>query len=232
MKRVLVIQHEPFEGPGTLREALAGRELRLLRTFAGDEVPKSLDEDGLVVLGGGMGVYDRDRLPHLKNEIALCAAATASAKPILGICLGSQLLAAALGAAVGKAPRKEIGWYGVTVLREGRPDPLFDVLPRRFSAFHWHGDAFTLPEGAVPLAATALTPLQAFRAGRRAWGIQFHLETDEQVLLAMLAGGSADLREAGADAGRIRARARDELPRLRERALAVFSRWADLLDAP
>src|SRR5205823_14574663 len=116
MKRVLVIQHEPFEGPGTLREALAGRELRLLRTFAGDEVPKSLDEDGLVVLGGGMGVYDRDRLPHLKNEIALCAAATASAKPILGICLGSQLLAAALGAAVGKAPRKEIGWYGVTVL--------------------------------------------------------------------------------------------------------------------
>jgi GMP synthase (glutamine-hydrolysing) len=228
MKRILVVQHEEFEGPGTLREALAGRDLRLVRTFAGEPVPRTLAEDALVVLGGGMGVYDRDRLPHLADEIALCAAAMSQAKPILGICLGSQLLAAALGAAVGKAPRKEIGWYEVKLLSEARGDALFDALPRRFPAFHWHGDAFTLPEGAVPLASTALTPLQAFRAGTRAWGIQFHLETDEQVLEAMLSGGGAELREAGADAGRIRLRAREELSQLRERALAVFARWADL----
>jgi GMP synthase (glutamine-hydrolysing) len=229
MKRVLVIQHEPSEGPGTLGEALAGVELRIVRTFAGDPVPTDMMEDGLVVLGGGMGVYDKDRLPHLRDEIALCATVVARGKPVLGICLGSQILAAALGAAVGKAPRKEIGWHGVTVLPEARGDPLFDALPRRFSAFHWHGDAFTLPEGTVPLASTALTPLQAFRAGPRAWGIQFHLETDAQVLEAMLAQGDADLREAGADASRIRARAQDELPQLRERALAVFSRWAAML---
>jgi GMP synthase (glutamine-hydrolysing) len=152
-----------------------------------------------------------------------------AAKPVLGICLGSQLLAAALGAAVGKAPRKEIGWYEVTLRPEARSDALFDVLPRRFPAFHWHGDAFTLPEGAVPLAASALTPLQAFRKGERAWGIQFHLETDEQVLEAMLSGGAAELHEAGVDAVRIRQRAREELLQLRERALAVFSRWSDLI---
>jgi len=228
MRRVLVVQHEEFEGPGTLREALAGRDLRFVRTFAGDPVPRALAEDALVVLGGGMGVYDRDRLPHLGDEIALCAAAMSGAKPVLGICLGSQLLAASLGAAVGKAPRKEIGWYGVTLLPDARGDALFDALPRRFPAFHWHGDAFTLPEGALPLASTAMTPLQAFRMGARAWGIQFHLETDEQVLEAMLSGGAGELREAGADAGRIRTRAREELPQLRERALAVFGRWADL----
>jgi GMP synthase (glutamine-hydrolysing) len=225
MQRVLVVQHEPFEGPGTLREALAGRELRFVRTFAGDPIPRSLEEDALVVLGGGMGVYDQDRLPHLRDEIALCAATMKSAKPILGICLGSQILAAALGAAVGKAPRKEIGWHGVTVLPEADGDPLFQALPKRFPAFHWHGDAFTLPSGAVPLAATAMTPLQAFRKGPRAWGIQFHLETDEQVLEAMLAAGGEELREAGADAAAIRARAREELSSLRERALAVFARW-------
>jgi GMP synthase (glutamine-hydrolysing) len=229
VKRVLVVQHEEFEGPGTLREALAGCDLRFIHTFAGDPVPRALEEDALVVLGGGMGVYDRDRLPHLGDEIALCAAAVSAAKPVLGICLGSQLLAAALGAAVGKAPRKEIGWYEVTLRPEARSDALFDVLPRRFPAFHWHGDAFTLPEGAVPLAASALTPLQAFRKGERAWGIQFHLETDEQVLEAMLSGGAAELHEAGVDAGRIRQRAREELLQLRERALAVFSRWSDLI---
>ena len=229
MKRVLVLQHEPFEGPGTLRDALAGCELRFVRTFAGDPVPARLAEDGLVVLGGGMGVYDRDRLPHLADEIALCASAVAAAKPVLGICLGSQLLAASLGAVVGKAPRKEIGWHGVTVLPEARGDPLFDLLPRRFAAFHWHGDAFTLPPGAVPLASTTLTPLQAFRVGGSAWGVQFHLETDEQVLDAMLSGGEPELREEGIDAARIRDRARAELSGLRERALAVFARWKAFL---
>ena len=231
MKRVLVVQHEEFEGPGTLREALAGWQLHFVRTFAGDVVPRTLEEDALVVLGGGMGVYDRDRLPHLGDEIALCRAAMTAAKPVLGICLGSQLLAAALGGVVGKAERKEIGWHGVTLLPEARGDPLFDALPRTFSAFHWHGDAFTLPGGAVPLASSTMTPLQAFRMAERAWGIQFHLETDEQVLEAMLSGGAAELREAGVDTDRIRTRAREELPRLRERALAVFRRWVELVPA-
>jgi GMP synthase (glutamine-hydrolysing) len=228
MKRVLVVQHEEFEGAGTLGDALAGRDLRLLRTFAGDPVPRTLEEDALVVLGGGMGVYDCDRLPYLGDEIALCAAAMSLAKPVLGICLGSQLLAAALGAKVRKAERKEIGWYEVSLLPGARGDALFDALPQRFPAFHWHGDAFTLPDGAVPLAATAMTPLQAFRAGPRAWAIQFHLETDEEVLEAMLSTGAAELGEAGADDARIRAGAGEELPQLRRRALAVFGRWADL----
>ena len=229
MKRVLIVQHEPFEGPGTLRDALGGCELRLVRTFAGDPVPAGLKEDGLVVLGGGMGVYEAGRYPHLRDEIDLLRAAVAKGQPVLGICLGSQLLAAASGGAVAKAPRKEIGWFGVDLLPGARGDALFTGAPASFTAFHWHGDAFTLPEGAMPLAASAMTPLQAFRQGPRAWGVQFHLETDEQVLTAMLESDAGELREAGADPGAVRARAAAELPRLRELALRIFGRWADLL---
>ncbi|HYR20086.1 MAG TPA: type 1 glutamine amidotransferase [Myxococcales bacterium] len=229
MKRVLVLQHEAFEGPGTLGEALSGCELRVVCTFAGDPVPARLAEDGLVVLGGGMGVYEADRHPHLREEMSLLQDAVRSGRPVLGICLGSQLLAAALGAQVAKAPRKEIGWFEVDLLPGATDDALFAGAPASFAAFHWHGDAFALPAGAVPLAATAMTPLQAFRAGPRAWGIQFHLETDRQVLEAMLTSGAEELRDTGADAARILARAAAELPRLRALALQVFARWAALL---
>jgi len=229
VKRVLLIQHEPFEGPGTLRDALSGCDLRLVRTFAGDPVPTTLAEDGLVVLGGGMAVYEADCHPHLEDELRLLQAASNAGRPVLCICLGSQLLAAALGGSVAKAPRKEIGWFDVSPLPAARDDALFAGSPASFAAFHWHGDAFTLPGGAVPLAASAMTPLQAFRMGPRAWGIQFHLETDAQVLDAMLDSGAEDLRDAGADAAAIRASAAAELPRLRDLALRIFGRWVALL---
>jgi GMP synthase (glutamine-hydrolysing) len=229
VRRVLVVQHEQFEGPGTLAQALSGCELRIVRTYAGEAVPGALDAEGLVVLGGGMGVYEADRYPHLRDEMRLLGDSVRAARPVLGICLGSQLLAAALGGEVAKAPRKEIGWFGVELLSGARDDALFSASPTAFTAFHWHGDTFTLPRGAVPLAASALTPLQAFRAGPRAWGVQFHLETDDQVLDAMLGSGDAELSGAGVDASAIRARAPSELPRLRRLALDVVSRWAALL---
>jgi GMP synthase (glutamine-hydrolysing) len=229
VKSVLLIRHEPFEGPGTLTEALAGFDLRVVQTFAGESVPRSLDCDGLVVLGGAMGVYEADRYPHLTDEMRLLGGAVRAGRPVLGICLGSQLLAAALGGTVGKAPRKEIGWYDVELLPEARDDALFANAPRSFTAFHWHGDAFTLPKGAVPLARSTMTPLQAFRAGPRAWGVQFHLETDAHVLDAMLDSGGAELTDANVDAAAVRARAAAELPRVRALALDVFSRWAALL---
>lgn len=220
---MIVIQHEPGEGPGTLAPFLAGA--RLVRTFAGDRVPE--DPDALLVLGGGMGVYDQERLPHLREEILLLRRSVEGGFPVLGICLGSQLLAAALGGTVAKARQKEIGFYRVRLLEAAREDPLFAAAPADFVAFHWHGDAFTLPPGAVPLASSTLTPLQAFRFGARAWGIQFHLETDEEVLGAMLAGED-ELREAGVEAGRLRAEAVRELPRLQGIAGTVFSRFAAL----
>jgi GMP synthase (glutamine-hydrolysing) len=221
---MIVIQHEPGEGPGTLAPFL--RDARFVRTWAGDAVPE--EADALVVLGGGMGVRDAERLPHLRAEIRLLRRCVDSGRPVLGICLGSQLLASALGAEVGKAPQKEIGFYRVRLAAAAREDPLFAEAPDSFVAFHWHGDAFALPRDAVPLASSTLTPCQAFRFGDRAFGVQFHLETDPEVFAAMITG-EAELAEAGVDAGHLREQAVRELGRMREVARPIFARFAALL---
>ncbi len=221
----MVIQHEPGEGPGTLAPLLA--EARLVRTFAGEAVPA--EAEALVVLGGGMGVSDQERLPHLRDEVRLLRRCVESGAPVLGICLGSQLLAAALGGSVEKARAKEIGFYRVRLAEAARDDALFSGAPEDFVAFHWHGDAFTLPAGAEALAGSTMTPLQAFRFGKSAWGVQFHLETDLGVLQAMVASGTAELSEAGVEAELLQLQARRELPRLGEVAAGVFARFAALL---
>ena len=215
---VTLIQHEPSEGPGSLA-ALLG-DARLVRTFAGERVPA--EADALVILGGGMSAYDP--LPHLQDEVRLLKRCLAEERPVLGICLGSQLLASALGGTVSRAPQKEIGFYRVRLSAAARDDALFSQAPDDFVAFHWHGDAFTLPPGATALASSTMTPLQAFRFGARAWGIQFHLEIDAQVLEAML--GSEEL---GDDADLLRRQADRELPRLQRIAASVFSKWTALL---
>ncbi len=213
---VTLIQHEPGEGPGTLAPFLG--EHRLVRTFAGEQVPG--EADALVVLGGGMGVYEQDRLPHLRDEIRLLRRCVEGGRPVLGICLGSQLLAAALGGTVARAGAPEIGFYRVRLAPAARDDALFAGVEESFVAFHWHNDAFTLPDGAVPLAGSTMTPLQAFRFGERAWGIQFHLEIDEPLLRAMLDGNDPE--------GLVE-QSRRELPALRKIATTVFSRWGSFI---
>ena len=205
------------------------RDVRLVRTFAGDAVPREPDgAEAVVVLGGGMGVYEQDRLPHLRDELALLRACVERQVPVLGICLGAQLLASALGARVAPAGSKEIGFYRVKL---EVADPLFAGLDDSFVAFHWHGDAFALPPGAVPLASSGMTPLQAFRFGERSYGIQFHLEVDESTLGAMVGSGDAELREEGVDPDALLAQASRELPRIRPIAAAVFQRFANQVES-
>ena len=198
-----------------------------MRTYAGEAVPD--DAEALVVLGGGMGVYEQERLPHLRDEMRLLRRCVERGAPVLGICLGSQLLAAALGGSVARAPAKELGFYRVRLTGAARDDALFTGAPLDFVAFHWHGDAFTLPPGAVALAGSTMTPLQAFRFGASAWGVQFHLETDPDLLQAMVDGGAAELAEAGVEAELLLLQARRELPRIEEIAAGVFARFAALL---
>jgi GMP synthase-like glutamine amidotransferase len=147
----------------------------------GDPLPRAIDLDGLVVMGGPMGAFDDAAHPNLPGERALLAAAVERGLPVLGVCLGAQLLAAALGAKVYRGPLLEVGLSEVEVVTD---DPVLGAAGSRLPAMHWHHDTFDLPAGGVWLARSALYPHQAFRVGERAWGLQFHVELDAELAAA------------------------------------------------
>lgn len=186
----LVLRHVEHEHIGTLAQVLekAGMEYRHLDVFRGEAVPDTpAGWRGLIVMGGPMGVYEADRYPFLREEQRLIRQATEAGLPVLGICLGSQLIAGALGARVYPGPKKEIGWYPVEVTSP--KDEFTTGLPSRFMAFHWHGDTFDLPAGATRLFRSDLYENQGFRYGRNVYAIQFHLEINQAMIGEWLADG-------------------------------------------
>ncbi len=185
MKSIVVFQHVAWEILGTFHPLLkqAGFRIRYVN-FGRDPqaCPKVKDYDGIIVLGGPMGVYETDKYPHLKTEVACLKEAIDSGKPVLGICLGAQLIATALGAAVKPNGKKEIGWYGLKLTDEGKKDPVLGQLTESETIFQWHGDRFEIPKGAERLAESDLCDNQAFRYGEKVYGFQFHLEVDEPMV--------------------------------------------------
>jgi GMP synthase (glutamine-hydrolysing) len=180
-----ILQHVEHEGPGLLAEVLrtAGQPFDVVRLDLGATVPDADSIGGLVVLGGPMGVHDDGACSWLIPERDLLAAAAGAGKPVLGVCLGAQQLAAALGASVTTGPTPEVGLGRVELTGPGRLDPVMGPEYGGLSAtsipcVHWHQDTFDLPEGATHLAATRPFPHQAFRWGDRAYGFQFHVEVD------------------------------------------------------
>jgi GMP synthase (glutamine-hydrolysing) len=222
---MIVLQHEPLEGPGSLASLLPPGT-RIVRTW---EEPIPAEPDALLILGGGMSAYDD--LPFLRDELALIRRCVDAGKPLLGICLGSQLLARALGGTVSRAPQPEVGFYRVKLLPDAASDPLFSDAPSSFVALHWHFDAFTLPPGAVALAGSTMTPLQAFRFGDRAWGVQFHIEMNAELLQAFVSSSPRDLEVAGVDAQALLTGAARELPRIETIARDLLARWSRLRQA-
>lgn len=183
---VHVLQHVPFEGLGCIGPWLESRGARIswTRWFQAGAAPPPLDGiDLLIALGGPMSVNDGARLPWLLEEKAYVGAAVHSGMPVLGICLGAQLIAAALGALVVPAERKEIGWFPLSACG---PHPEGFVFPDSVSAFHWHGETFALPPGAVHLARSEACAHQAFQVGSRTIGLQCHLETTPAAVEALI----------------------------------------------
>ena len=175
----VVIQHAAHEGPGSLAQAIVrnGAPVRVVRVDAGEPVPPAgavEDMAGLVVLGGPMGVDDE--LPWLSDERALLRAAVAADLPVLGICLGAQQLAVALGGEMRRGPAPECGVGEVHLTAAALNDPVFGPAPSPLPCVHWHGDTFSLPPDAVHLARNDAYENQAFRFGTRAYGLQFHVE--------------------------------------------------------
>lgn len=176
---ILFVKHIDIEGPGTLGDFLEahGYATKTIDLGAGDRLPHSFrDIQAVVILGGPMNVYEEDKYPFLKKEDVFIKEALAREIPLMGICLGSQLLAKACGAGVGKSPRKEIGFSPVQLTPAGTRDPLFQGLERELEIFQWHEDMFEIPLGARWLATSPGCPHQAMRVGRCAYGLQFHVE--------------------------------------------------------
>ncbi|NWG01516.1 MAG: type 1 glutamine amidotransferase [Syntrophaceae bacterium] len=181
---VLIVKHIEIEGPGLIEIYLKKEKIpnQILNLGTGFPLPKLDSFTHIVILGGPMNVYEENRYPFLREEDFFIKEAIQRGKSILGICLGAQLIAKALGAKVFKSPEKEIGWYDVSLTRIGSIDPLFSNLPKTFSVFQWHEDTFEIPHGARLIATSSSVLYQAFRYGDNAYGLQFHLEVTEGMI--------------------------------------------------
>jgi GMP synthase (glutamine-hydrolysing) len=189
MKKVLVFQHVAHKILGTLNPTLKGRGLNM-RYINFDrnpsEQPSIQKYNGLIVLGGHMGVYEADKYQHIKLELKLIEEALKKDIPILGICLGAQLIAQVLGSEVKKHTSKEIGWYDIKLTNNGQNDSLLYHFNRQEKLFQLHGDTFEIPKSAIHLAYTDSCKSQAFKYRDKTYGFQFHLEVDEAMILRWL----------------------------------------------
>ncbi len=198
-KTALILQHTPEEGGGLFEEILLKNRWRLevLTLFTGFELPASLKNYGMIlVLGGPMSANDEAGHPFLKDEISFIRKALKIGHPVLGVCLGAQLMAKAMGARVYPGPHKEIGWYWLSQTPSAKSDPLFSRLDPHFLVFQWHGETFDLPPGAVGLSGNMTYPNQAFRVGELTYGLQFHLEVTRPMIETWLSSWSDEIREA------------------------------------
>lgn len=188
MIRIQYFQHVPFEGPAAIETWAQERNYPLSGTFFYEgALPPSVDTyDWLVVLGGPMGVHDESRFPWLVQEKAAIVKALDAGKPVLGICLGAQLVAHVLGAPVTVNREREIGFFPVQLTPEAAGTALFDGLPQQFAAFHWHGETFGIPPGAVHAVSSAGCTNQAFEYQGCVAGLQFHLESNVKSIAGLL----------------------------------------------
>ena len=216
--QVLIVKNVAAEGPGTIEDHLRSANIpfNIIDLSQRRLLPSAHDYSHLIILGGPMAVYEMDRTPYLRDEADFIEAAIRAEKHVLGVCLGSQLLAHVLGSRVYPGKQKEIGWYDVELTEAGMQDPCMSELavPGRKAAqvFQWHGDTFDLPSGSMRLASSDLFPNQAFRHGDRIYALQFHIEVTPQIVTGWLRN------ERGVDVHLIDKRSQEIYGLYRERA--------------
>jgi GMP synthase-like glutamine amidotransferase len=196
-KRIHYFQHVPFEGLGSIEEwaKTNNHSLSSTQLYDNDIMPNISDFDWLIVMGGPMSVHDEEQHPWLIAEKRLIKQAIEEGKTVLGICLGSQLVSAALGAKVYKNKEKEIGWFDIHFSLYAQANSLFSHMGKNFKTFHWHGDTFDLPENTIHLASSAGCKNQAYIYKERVLALQFHPESTVQSLEQMIENGENELRE-------------------------------------
>ncbi|HIJ89058.1 MAG TPA: type 1 glutamine amidotransferase [Desulfuromonadales bacterium] len=195
-----IIQNDPEVPPGNLPEHLT-IPYTVHHPYRGDILPEIGTITALIVMGGAMGANDDARFPFLTELKTLIRSVVAARIPYLGVCLGGQLLAAALGAEVVYQRWEELGTLDVSLTQEGRKDRLFEGISEEFKSFQWHHDSFDIPVGGLLLASSAACPHQAFRIGEAAWGVQFHPEVTEPIIRGWCAWNRSTAEKADTLAG-------------------------------
>ena len=239
MKKILVCQHVAHEILGTLNPLFKEHGFRIRYANFGrhPDLKIELDDyEGLVVLGGPMNVDETVKHPHLAHEIELIQKALEKKIPTLGICLGAQLIAKALGEKVARHHTKEIGWYDLHLTESGKKDPLFFHFETMEKIFQWHGDTFDIPKGAIHLARSPLCENQAFRYRENVYGVQFHMEVDEPLIQRWLTVGvnKQELDDSGGifSADRIAQETHRYIGRLKKLGTQSFNAFIELFGVP
>ncbi|MBF0506319.1 MAG: type 1 glutamine amidotransferase [Nitrospirae bacterium] len=207
---VLICKNIENEGPGTIEDFLEAKGISytVLEMSGTGDMPGSSDFDTLLMMGGPMSVNEDDIYPYIKKEEMLVRDFISNGKRVLGVCLGAQIMAKALGSRVYKGAKQEIGWYDIDIADEGLKDnrilrlathPRAGDISSKFKVFHWHGETFDIPDGAVRLASSALYPNQAFRYGADAYAFQFHIEVKKSMIYEWLRNEAIDLAKIKAE---------------------------------
>jgi len=198
MKNIAVFMHVPFEGLGCIEQWITknNHTVSYTKFYEDYKLPDIHTIDWLIVMGGPMGVYDEAVYPWLAEEKSYIKQAIEAGKTVLGICLGSQLIAEVLGAKVYPNKQKEIGWFDVSLSETAKTDSLFAGFEDKFPVFHWHGDTFDLPEGSTHLTSSNVCRNQAFLYNEKVLGLQFHFEVTEETLQGMVEHGTSELVES------------------------------------
>ena len=232
MKTVLVLRHVAFEDLGSFGPLLAERGSLIRDIEAGYDDLAALDplaDDLWIVLGGPIGVYEQDAYPFLADELQLLRARLDAGRPTLGICLGAQLIAQALGGRVSPGHGKEIGWKPLTLTEAGYHSPLA-VFAESIPVLHWHGDTFDLPEGATLLASSDLYPHQAFSWGNHVLALQFHIETTRRGLERWFIGHASEIAATpGLSVPALRAATATHAPPAEAKGRQFLAAWLDLV---
>jgi GMP synthase (glutamine-hydrolysing) len=232
-RTAVAIRHLAFEDLGTLEPVLNRHGYAVRYLDIGPDALDNLDDlrvDLLIVLGGPIGAFDDAHYPFLQKEVELIRSRLESGRPLLGICLGAQLMARAMGVTVKPMGKKEIGYAPVSLTESGKNSvlaPLAEAVP----VFHWHGDQFDIPPGATNLSFTDICPHQAFAVSHSALGLQFHLEADAARIEQWLIGHAAELAAERMDPNLLRIQAQQHGAAIKTAAAAVFGTWLTKINA-
>ena len=226
-KNVLAVQHIDIETPGIIADLMTKKNIGFDCKNLNSDYENLLDYDALIIMGGPMSVNEKSRYSFIETEIELVKKYLELKKPIIGICLGSQIIASALNSLIYKNSQQELGWYDVKI--SNAEGTIFENLENKFLAFHWHGDVFSLPDNSTKLASSKISGIQAFIYRKTCYGLLFHLEITKDIVQNITAKFESDLLSESIDKSGILSNLDEKVEKANSNGRIIFNRWLNLI---